>query len=90
MNAFLPGIGIPGYVSIAPSGQSNWWVSMCGLISKSIIHDIKVFTKEARNYRAAPGGSSDTWPSGKPEAAPHGHDMLFESSALKGRLSWRH
>ena len=28
MNAFLPGIGIPGQVSVAPSGQSNWWASM--------------------------------------------------------------
>ncbi|MEZ4786076.1 MAG: hypothetical protein R3F28_18625 [Candidatus Kapaibacterium sp.] len=45
--------------------------------------NIKVFTKEARNYRADPEGSSDTWPRGKPKAAPHGHDMLFESSALE-------
>ena len=29
MNAFLPGIGIPGQVSVAPSGQSNWWASIC-------------------------------------------------------------
>ncbi|MEZ4786077.1 MAG: hypothetical protein R3F28_18630 [Candidatus Kapaibacterium sp.] len=28
MNAFLSGIGIPGFVSIAPSGQSNWWASI--------------------------------------------------------------